>query len=105
MCIRDSAALALREAALLMAPIARWLLRSGVPYTAFVDLLKAVFVDVARAELEGAGHKATFSALSLLSGVHRKDVRKLETAAGDAPRGESPRGVPLASQVFTRWLT
>jgi len=51
----DHAALALREATVLMAPIARWLLRSGVPYPAFADVLKSVFVDVARAELEGAG--------------------------------------------------
>jgi len=101
----DHAALALREATVLMAPIARWLLRSGVPYPAFADVLKSVFVDVARAELEGAGHKATFSALSLLSGVHRKDVRKLETDSGEAVRDAAPRGVPLPSQVFTRWLT
>jgi hypothetical protein len=101
----DHAALALREAVVLMAPVARWLLRSGVPYTAFADVLKSVFVDVARAELEAAGHKATFSALSLLSGVHRKDVRKLEGEPGDAPRDAAPRGVPLPSQVFTRWLT
>lgn len=101
----DHAALALREAVVLTAPIARWLLRSGVPYTAFADVLKSVFVDVARAELEGAGHKATFSALSLLSGVHRKDVRKLETESSGAVRDAAPRGVPLPSQVFTRWLT
>jgi len=101
----DHAALALREAIVLMAPIVRWLLRSGVPYTAFADLLKSVFVDVARAELEGAGHKATFSALSLLSGVHRKDVRKFEAEPVDASREAAPRGVPLPSQVFTRWLT
>jgi len=100
----DHAALALREATVLMAPIARWLLRNGVAYPAFADLLKPVFLEAARGEIEEAGHKATFSALSLLSGVHRKDVRKLESADGGGDRGE-PRGVPLASQVFTRWLT
>ncbi|MGZ8259154.1 MAG: DUF6502 family protein [Caldimonas sp.] len=100
----DHAALALREAAVLMAPIARWLLRNGVPYTAFADLLKSVFVDVARAELEDAGRKATFSALSLLSGVHRKDVRRFETES-TGKGGTAARGVPLSSQVFTRWLT
>ena len=100
------AALALREAACLMAPLARWLLRNGVSYSAFADLLKTVFVDTARAELERTGVRPTQSALSLLSGVHRKDVRELEAAprAAGAPP-QAVRGVPLASQVFTRWLT
>jgi hypothetical protein len=102
----EHAALALREAATLMAPVARWLLRNGVSYSAFAELLKAVFVDTARAEIERSGVRATQSALSVLSGVHRKDVRTLAAtprAAGAPP--QPVRGVPLASQVFTRWLT
>jgi len=96
------AELALREAAVLMAPIVRWLMRHGVPYPAFAALLKSVFVDVAREELERTGARATHSALSVLSGVHRKDVRSLELAGHAA---SAPHGIPLASQVFTRWLT
>lgn len=101
----EHAALALREAAALMVPVARWLLRNGVSYSAFTDLLKAVFVDTARAELERTGARATQSALSVLSGVHRKDVRTLEAAPGAAGAPQAVRSVPLASQVFTRWLT
>jgi hypothetical protein len=98
----EHAELAAREAALIMEPVVRWLLRSGVSYGTFADSLKPVFVAVARAELERSGARATHSALSVLSGVHRKDVRAL----ADAPSRPSPlRGVPLASQVFTRWLT
>jgi len=96
------AELALREATVLMAPIARWLMRNGVPYPAFAALLKSVFVDVAREELERTGARATHSALSVLSGVHRKDVRSLELAGHTT---SAPRNIPLASRVFTRWLT
>jgi hypothetical protein len=96
------AELALREAAALMAPIARWLMRNGVPYPAFAAMLKSVFVDVARDELERAGARPTHSALSVLSGVHRKDVRSLET---DAQEPRPAHSIPLASRVFTRWLT
>jgi|CXWL01.1.fsa_nt_gi hypothetical protein len=100
----EHAALALREAAVLLAPVVRWLLRNGVSYSALANQLKPVFVEAARAELERGGVQATGSALSVLSGVHRKDVRTLT----EAPRGAAapaPRGVPLASQVFTRWMT
>ena len=96
------AQLALRGAAVLMVPIVRWLLRHGVAYGAFTDLLKAVFVQVAREELSQGASKLTDSALSVLSGVHRKDVR----AIGEAETlPTQPSSVPLASQVFTRWLT
>lgn len=102
---RPSAAhaeLALREAETLMAPVAQWLLRSGVSFPAFSELLKNVFLKAAVQELQHGETKPTQSALSLLSGVHRKDVR----AILEAP--DSTRAVPrpsTASQVFTRWIT
>ena len=99
----ERSAIALREASALMLPIARWLLRSGVPYGAFADLLKAVFVDAARHELEQGSSKVTHSALSVLSGVHRKDVRAL--AEADPVAAAPQRSISLASQVFARWLS
>ena len=97
----EHAVLALREAAALMAPISLWLLRHGVSYPAFAELLKSVFVEAARGELRRAETKPTQSALSLLSGVHRKDVRDL----GEATATPRPHRRPtLSSQVFTRWL-
>lgn len=100
----EPADLALRQAAVLMAPLARWLLRSGVSYGAFAHMLKPVFVDAAREELGRTGVEPTYSALSVLSGVHRKDVRAICEAPSDSVPGR-PRGVPLASQVYTRWLS
>jgi hypothetical protein len=122
----DNVALALREAKVLMAPIATWLLRHGAAYPAFAEAMKSVFLDAARTELEGpdgsANAAATQSALSVLSGLHRKDVRALsELKVIEAQRSQesSPRKltaavasasklisrVSLPSQVFTRWLT
>jgi Family of unknown function (DUF6502) len=98
----EHAQLSLREARGLMVPIVRWLLRHGVSYSAFADLLKGVFVQVAREELSQGGVQPSHSALSVLSGVHRKDVRVLADAV---PHVGTPRNIPLASQLFTRWLT
>lgn len=98
----EHAALVLRDAAALMAPIALWLLRQGVSYPAFAELLKPVFVAAARGELERAATQPTQSSLSLLSGVHRKDVREL---GGTAAAPAAPPRPPLSSQVVTRWLT
>jgi hypothetical protein len=94
------AALALREARVLMAPVVRWLLRHGVHYGAFAEMLKGVFVAVAREELARVRAKTTDSAVSVLSGVHRKDVRAIGSAPEQLP---VPRCVPLAAQVLARW--
>ena len=97
----EHAALALREAAALLAPVVRWLLRNGVSYNALANQLKPVFVDAARAELERGGVQPTGSALSVLSGVHRKDVRTIT----EAPRGAAPvahRGAAIARATARR---
>jgi hypothetical protein len=93
---------ALAEGLRIMLPLVRFLLRNGVPYGAFADALKTVFVDAARRELLAGGMPVTQSSLSVLSGVHRKDVRAF--TQDDTGRDVSPP-VPLASQVFTRWLS
>ena len=63
-------------------PLVRLLLRHGVAYPAFVAALKPVFLAAARDELAGRGMVQTDSALSLLSGVHRRDVRTLLRGPG-----------------------
>jgi len=98
----EHADLALRAAAVMLAPMAVWLLRHGVSYPAFAERLKSVFLDAARHELENTGATPTQSALSLLSGVHRKDVRVLALATAQDHVVPRP---PLSAQVFTRWLT
>ena len=96
------AQLALREARVLMGPIVRWLLRHGVNYGAFAEMLKGSFVTMAREELGRAGAKITDSAVSVMSGVHRKDIRNL----GQSPhRLPVPRCIPLAAQVLELWRT
>lgn len=87
-------------------PLVRLLVRHGVTYPAFAAALKRVFLEAARAELAERGMAATDSAVTLLSGVHRRDVRQLGReplpAAAVAAHGEAP--LSLASQVVARWM-
>lgn len=85
-----------------MRPLARLLVRSGVTYPVFAQSLKTVFLDAAREELDRAGMNRTDSALSLLSGVHRRDVRTL-TRAPEEPRPR-PAHLSLVSEVTARWM-
>lgn len=90
----------LREALVVMAPLARLLVTNGVPYPVFAQALKSVFLSAAQHELQREGKRITDSALSLLSGVHRKDVRAM-TAPEAAPA--LPRAASMASEVCARW--
>jgi len=65
----------LEQVLTMLQPLVVWLLRSGVGYTDLTAALKPVFLEAARTELTRIGGKQTDSAVSLLSGLHRKDVR------------------------------
>ena len=90
-----------------MQPLVRLLLRQGVSYPAFAAALKRVFLAAAQQELESRGMARTDSALTLLSGVHRRDVRTLLRARPDGASA-APQSLPqpfsLATQVVGRWM-
>lgn len=83
-------------------PLVRLLVRSGVTYPVLAAALKRVFLDAARAELAERGMAQTDSAVTLLCGVHRRDVRNLTRAAPEAEPPPGPLG--MAAQVVARWI-
>lgn len=85
-------------------PLVRLLLRHGVTYPAFASALKRVFVDAAHAELDARGMVHTDSAVTLLSGVHRRDVRQLTRGAATTPGTPAPT-FGLAAEVVARWMS
>lgn len=84
-------------------PLVRLLVRHGVTYPAFAAALKRVFLDAARAELAAKEMPQTDSAVTLLSGVHRRDVRQLARPAA-AARAPASEPLSLAAQVVARWM-
>jgi hypothetical protein len=87
-----------------MRPLVRLLIRNGVPYQAFATSLKHVFVEAARAELSARSMSQTDSAVTLLSGVHRRDVRNL-ARPGSSRRVATAEPHSIPSEVIARWLT
>ena len=62
----------------LLRPLIRIMLRNGVTYGAFADLAKWVFVDVANREFDLSGRKQTVSRISVITGLTRKEVSRLQ---------------------------
>lgn len=86
----------------LIAPVVRLLLRHGINHQRFAAALKRVFLDEAAAELHARGLGTTYTALSLLSGLQRRDVRALLEGPSLPRKATSPS---LAMQVLTLWVT
>lgn len=86
-----------------MRPIVRLILRKGITYTFFTDLLKGLFVEVANKEFKLEDKSPTDSRISLITGVHRKDVRRLRSAA---PNEEDhlPAAISLGAHLVSTWL-
>ena len=61
----------------LLRPLIRLLLAQGVTFPMLASQLKAVYVQVAKEEFKLTDKRQTDSRISLLTGVHRKDVKRL----------------------------
>lgn len=84
-----------------MAPLVRLLLASGLDYQRLTIGLKPLLLEEGRAELMRAGKPVTDSALSLLTGIHRKDVRAWRKGGIASKRAQE---LPIGAQVFACWL-
>lgn len=87
----------------LLRPVVQLLIHYQVTYPYLAQLLKSLYLEVAEQDFPVAGKRLTDSRLSLLTGVHRKDVRRLRY------EGESskPQAAPasLGAQVISAWLS
>ena len=88
----------------LLRPLVRLLTAQGVTYPMLVELLKGLYVDVAAREFGLGAEAPTDSRVSLLTGVHRKDVKRLRAAAA-APGEAMPEMVALGAQLAAAWTT
>ncbi len=88
----------------LLRPLVRLLVARGVTYPMLAELLKETYIDVADRDFRLDAKPATDSRVSLLSGVHRKDVRRLR---GHVPvdAGTMPESVALGAQLVAAWTT
>ena len=94
--------LALSASLRLLSPLVKMLLHEGVTYPHFAQALKQVFLEAAARIIEERDGRPNDSNISVLSGVHRKDVREWRTAGKPHPPAKT---LSVAMQVFTRWAS
>jgi hypothetical protein len=85
----------------LLRPLVRLLLRHQVTYPHLANLLKSVYVELADQDFGIPGKPQTISRTSLLTGIHRKDVKRLREEPPDDD--SAPATVSLGAQLVLRW--
>lgn len=86
----------------LLRPLVRLSIRAGMTFPALTDLLRELYVNVAEHDFALPDKEQTDSRISLLTGIHRKEVRRLRGAG--APVRTVPSSVSRTSQIVARWL-
>lgn len=87
----------------ILRPLVRILLRNGMAYGSFSQLARRAFVDVAFEEFTPKGKKQTISRVSALTGLTRKEVKRLvETPVLNA--SESEQRYNRATRVVSGWI-
>lgn len=89
----------------LLRPLVRLLIVSGVTFPVLAELLRELYLDVAANDIPRDARARTDSRISLLTGIHRKEIRRQRGATAGAlrPTG-TPGAVTLSSQIIARWL-
>lgn len=90
----------------ILRPLVRYLVTRGWTYPVLSDMLKSVYVSEAQKHYGGDLETITDSRISLLTGIHRKDVKRLRTELQKSPQGSSLRqDAGLAARVVATWVS
>lgn len=96
-------ALAERAIAMVLQPLARLMIDHGLQLPSMVELLKTALVNEATSAYGLSEKGSSDTRIALLTGVHRKDVKRLR----EAPAGQETAApmVGVASSVVARWIS
>lgn len=85
-------------------PIARILLRYGIGFREFSEVAKSAFVDVATKDYGIRGRPTNISRVAVMTGLTRKEVRRLRDQLESPEQDYTVRSTPLA-RVLSKWHT
>ncbi|WP_295624431.1 DUF6502 family protein [uncultured Nitrosomonas sp.] len=85
-------------------PIIRLMLSKGITYPFLLELLKELFVEIADKDFKIEGKSSTDSHLSLLTGVHRKDIKRLRHE-NHSDAEAIPQAVSMGARLVSLWTS
>jgi len=85
----------------LLRPLVHFLVARQIAYPFLANLLKGVYVEVAERDFGLAGKRLTDSRISLLTGVYRRDVKRVRAKLREGTA--IPPSVSLGAEVVAHW--
>lgn len=86
----------------MLQPLVRILLRHEISHSEFVEMAKRSYVDVAYKHFTIPNRKQTFSRVSVLTGLSRKEVVRLTKHEDELPETKGP--LNRAARVISGWM-
>lgn len=99
--IKDENALLKRAIKQVLKPLVRFLIHKQLTLPTLVELVKSAYVEVAEKEFAIEGKAPTDSRINLLTGVHRKDVKRLRDLDDTQQPSEH---LSLHSLMLATWM-
>jgi hypothetical protein len=87
----------------LLRPLARVGIRAGLTFPAFNSLAREVFIEAALEDFAVDGKPPSHSRVAILSGVHRKEIRRFTEQDRSLPG--PPPALPLSAKVIAVWTS
>lgn len=86
----------------LLRPLVRMLIRTGIPHGEFAEIAKSVYVEIAADDFKIRGRKQTSARISMLTGIQRKEVSRLQKLPVIEP-GQADQEYNRAVRVTGGW--
>ena len=86
----------------LLRPLVRLLIAHQLTYPLLLRILKSVYVEVAESEFAVGGAPLSDSRVNLLTGIHRKDIKRLRNEPQEVTRPAA--AASLGAQLVAAWL-
>ena len=87
----------------IMRPIIKMVLRNGVIYKEFCEVIKKMFVDVATEDFGIKGRPTNVSRVSILTGIDRKEVKRIRDLGSNQELQEQSQRRDRITRVISAW--
>jgi hypothetical protein len=92
-------------AATFLRPVVKLMLHFHITYPQLISMLKTLYIDVAVADFPNGNQHQSDSRINLLTGIHRKDVKRLRNQSKSHPVGSKLESLKasLGAKIIQKW--
>lgn len=87
----------------MLRPLVKLMIKQQIQHPFLSNLLKSIYIDVAETDFKLGEKKVTLSRLSVLTGIHRREAKRIREV--DAMDSHPPSSVTLGAQIIARWIS